>query len=250
MSYKKRERNIYDSNSEKPFRLSRSRIESFLNCPRCFYLDRKLGVDRPGMPSFSLNDAVDHLFKKEFDLLRENGDAHDLMKEYGLDLIPFKHPDLASWRDDYHRYIGACVLHKATNLEICGIIDDIWQDKEGVLYIVDYKATSTAKEISLEDKYKQSYKRQVEVYQWIFRQMGYTVSDKAYFVFANASKEEPKFDKKLIFDITIIEHMGDDSWVEKAISDIHKCLLSDMMPKSAEDCEFCNYREAAKSVKS
>ena len=45
MYYKgKRTRNLYKPGDEKPFRLSRSKLELFMNCPRCFYLDRRLGV--------------------------------------------------------------------------------------------------------------------------------------------------------------------------------------------------------------
>ena len=62
-----RTRNIYDPHSDKPFKLSRSRLELFLNCPRCFYMDRRLGVDRPPGFPFNLNSAVDALLKKEFD---------------------------------------------------------------------------------------------------------------------------------------------------------------------------------------
>lgn len=70
----KRTRNLYDLNSSEPYKLSRSRIEVFMQCPRCFYLDRRLGVDRPPGFPFALNSAVDALLKKEFDLLREKGE--------------------------------------------------------------------------------------------------------------------------------------------------------------------------------
>lgn len=63
-----RTRNLYDKNSKTLFRLSRSKIDLFLECPRCFYLDRKLGVARPPGFPFSLNSAVDKLLKKEFDI--------------------------------------------------------------------------------------------------------------------------------------------------------------------------------------
>jgi len=43
----------------KKWRLSRSKIDFFTECPRCFYLDNKLGTKRPGFPSFNLNIAVD-----------------------------------------------------------------------------------------------------------------------------------------------------------------------------------------------
>jgi len=248
MPYKKRTRNLYNPKSKEPFAISRSRIDSYLECPRCFYMDRRLGVGRPGMPAFSLNIAVDALLKKEFDILREKGQAHDLMKEYKVDLIPFNHPDLPIWRDDINKYVGASVLHEPTNLNIRGIVDDIWADKNGVLFIVDYKATSTKEKISLEDKYKQGYKRQVEIYQWIFRQLGFKVSDTAYFVFANATKEPDRFDKRLEFELSIISHEGDDSWVEPAIYKIKECLDSDEIPEVTPDCEYCGYNNKINSI--
>jgi hypothetical protein len=184
-----------------------------------------------------------HYLKKEFDILREEGLAHDLMKQYGIDLIPLNHPDLPIWRDDINKYVGASVLHEPTNLKIQGIVDDIWADKNEVLYIVDYKATSTKEKISLEDKYKQGYKKQVEVYQWIYRQLGFNVSNTGYFVFANATKEPDRFDKKLEFELSIISHEGDDSWVEPTIYKIKECLDSDEIPQVNPDCEYCGYNK-------
>jgi len=46
-----RTRNLYKPGSGKPYGLSRSRLENFLNCPRCFYIDRRLGVEPPAWPS-------------------------------------------------------------------------------------------------------------------------------------------------------------------------------------------------------
>jgi len=34
---------LFDPRSDKPFVLSRSKVELFIDCPRCFYLDRGLG---------------------------------------------------------------------------------------------------------------------------------------------------------------------------------------------------------------
>ena len=63
-----RTRNLYDPNDSQPFRLSRSKLELFLECPRCFYLDRVRGIGRPPGFPFNLNSAVDTLLKKEFDI--------------------------------------------------------------------------------------------------------------------------------------------------------------------------------------
>ena len=90
--------NVYDSKSTKPFRLSRSKIDLFINCPRCFYLDRKLGVSQPLGYPFSLNSAVDKLLKKEFDVHRANGTKHPLCDEYGIDAVPLSHDKIDEWR--------------------------------------------------------------------------------------------------------------------------------------------------------
>jgi len=242
----KRKNNLYSPDSGAPFSISRSKIDFFLECPHCFYLDRKLGVPRPGMPGWSLNNAVDQLLKNEFDLLRKKEESHKLMDEYRINAIPFDHPNLSTWRDDNNRHIGATILHKKTNLIINGIIDDVWVDKKTKeLFIVDYKATSTSREISLEDEYKQGYKKQMEIYQWIFRQMGFKVSKTGYFLFANAGKNRPEFDGKLEFETSIISYEGDDSWVESTIFNIKKCLDSNKIPKAGEKCEYCSFRKLA-----
>lgn len=231
----------YDPKSTSPFLLSRSKIDMFYECPRCFYLDRKMKVRRPSMPGFSLNSAVDVLLKNEFDLLRKEKQPHELMIMYKVDAVPFEHSDLAEWRDDHHSYVGASVVHKPTNLEVCGIVDDIWVKPDGELIIVDYKSTSTKDEISLEDKYKQGYKRQMELYQWIFRNKGFNVSDTGYFVYANATKDRGKFDGRLEFEMQLISHKGNTSWIEPLLTQIKAALDSDQAPKASQTCEYCNY---------
>ncbi len=241
-----RKSNLFDKNSQQSFRLSRSKIDLFLNCPRCFYLDRRLGVGQPPGYPFSLNSAVDKLLKKEFDILREIGKAHPLMKQFGIDAIPLKHEKLSLWRDALSG--GITYLDKDTNLFITGGVDDVWINPEGEFIIVDYKATSKEEEVSLDADWQIGYKRQMEIYQWLFKKNGYKVSDTGYFVYCNGKTDMDKFDAKLEFDIKILPYKGDDSWVEKAIKDAYKCLKSDTLPKSGLDCDYCKYREAVKSI--
>lgn len=241
----RRKGNLFNSSSLEPFRLSRSKLDLFLNCPRCFYLDRKLGVSQPPGFPFSLNSAVDKLLKKEFDILRERGEAHPLMVKFGIDAVPLKHGKLDEWRDPFK---GITFHSKSTNLIITGGIDDLWVNPEGEFIIVDYKATSKQDEVSLDADWQIGYKRQMEIYQWLFRQNGFSVSDTGYFVYCNGKANEEKFDAKLEFDIKIIPYRGDVSWVEKTIESAYKCLLSDELPDSSPDCDYCNYRKAAKDV--
>ncbi len=240
----KRTKNIYSAKSKNPYKLSRSKIEMFMNCPRCFYLDRRLGIGQPGGFPFNLNTAVDTLLKKEFDLHRAEDKTHPLMKRYGLDLVPYSHEKINEWRENFK---GIQYHHKKTNLIITGAVDDIWTDRKGTLYVVDYKATSKNEEITeLNQGWQISYKRQMEIYQWLLRQNGFKVSDTGYFVYCNGRTDLEAFDARLEFDVNLIEYKGNDSWVEKAVIDAHECLKRSKMPKSSDNCDFCAYREAVR----
>jgi hypothetical protein len=244
-----RKERVFNPKAKEPFAVSRSKIDLFCQCPRCFYLDQRLGVGRPSWPAFTLNIAVDALLKKEFDLHRTNGEPHPLMSHYGIKAVPFSHPRMKEWRENF---VGLRFLHPLTNLVIFGAVDDIWVTEDKILVVVDYKATSTSAKIDLNDKWKEAYKRQMEIYQWLLRHQedlkkdGYRVSPKGFFVYANAKKDEKAFDGKLEFKVEIIPYLGDDSWVEKKIIEMKECLLAEKIPEPASDCEYCVYRSDAK----
>ena len=239
----KRTRGLFDPNSLEPYRLSRSKIDLFHECPRCFYLDQRLGIPRTSFPAFTLNNAVDELMKREFDLHRSKGSAHPLMEQYGIDAKPLDDPRMEEWRDALRK--GVQYHHKGVNLILRGGLDDIWVAPDGSLHVVDYKATSKKEEVNIDGYWQKGYKRQVEIYQWLLRNIGEKVSPIAYFVYVNGNSEADAFDGKLEFDIKIIAHEGDDSWVEPLVVKMNDCLRGDTVPLANPTCEYCGYREAA-----
>ena len=242
----KKTRGIYIPGSVEKFKLSRSKIDLFLNCPRCFYFDRRLGVAKPPGFPFSLNSAVDTLLKKEFDVLRSKGLNHPLIEKYGVDARPVPHDNLDQWR---HNFTGVQYHHQPTNFLVFGAIDDLWQNSRKEYIVVDYKATAKKEKITeLNKDWHIGYKRQMEIYQWLLRQNGLTVSDTGYFVYCNGKADKEAFDQKLEFDVTLIAYQGDASWVEKTISDIYQCLNSAKIPASNSDCDYCAYIKAIKEV--
>lgn len=233
-------RGTYKPESNDSYKISRSSIESFIQCPHCFYLDRRLGIGLPAGFPFNLNSAVDHLLKKEFDIHRAKGVAHPLMKAYGLDAIPFSHPDLDVWRENFQ---GVQYLHKPTNLYVSGAVDDVWVNPKGELIVVDYKSTSKNDEVNIDADWQMGYKRQMEVYQWLLRKNGFKVSDTGYFVYCNGIKDKEAFDAKLEFKIKLIPYIGNTDWIEGTILEIKDCLESDRMPDYTEVCEWCEYQQ-------
>jgi CRISPR/Cas system-associated exonuclease Cas4 (RecB family) len=234
--------NLFDPYSDKPFKISRSKIDLFLNCPRCFYLDRRLGVAQPPGFPFSLNSAVDALLKKEFDIHRAKQTAHPLMEAYGVDAVPFEHPKLKTWRENFK---GLQYLHPPTNMLITGAVDDIWVNPKGELIVVDYKATSKAEEVNIDADWQITYKRQMEIYQWLLAKNGFRVSPTGYFVYCNGDTDKAAFDGKLEFDIKLIPYTGNVDWIEKTLISLRDCLMSEQLPQPNPDCDYCAYRRAA-----
>jgi len=241
----KRIRNIYDPLSTTPFKISRSKLDLFLKCPRCFYIDRRLGIGHPECFPYTLNNAVDELLKKEFDTYRSQQKPHPLFIENNIDAVPFDHPDIDKWRDSLHH--GIQYLVPNTNINLTGGIDDILLNQNNDLIIIaDYKATSTKNEISLTNR--ESYKRQMEIYQWLFRKNGFNVSNTGYFVYCNGKKDANGFDKQLQFDISLLSYTGDDSWVDLAVIKAYECLQSDTIPSHCDECDYCQYVKAISEV--
>lgn len=225
------------------WRLSRSKLDFFIECPRCFYVDNKLGTKRPGFPSFNLNIAVDELFKKEFDVHRKDQTPHPVMTEYKINAVPFQHEKMNTWRENFE---GIEYHHPATGMTVSGAVDDIWKTPDGKLIIVDYKSTSkdgTITELS-NSPWDQQYKRQLGVYKWLLENNGFKVEDTGYLVYANASKEEIGFDNKLVFETTLVPVEAETDWIEPTLLQIKDCLEKDHLPAIGDNCEFCPYREA------
>ncbi len=239
-------RNIYKPGDNKPFKVSRSGIELFVECPSCFYLNNRLGIRRPSGPPFNINKAVDTLLKKEFDAHRAENTAHPLMKHYGINAVPFEHESMDVWRENFK---GVQHLHEPTNLLITGAVDDIWINTMSELIVVDYKATSKEAEINLDAEWQDGYKRQMEVYQWLLRRLGFEVSKTGYFFYCNGKTDRDEFGGRIEFDTVLLPYEGDDGWVEDTLIKLKKCLDGAKIPKMSSDCEFCGYAEARSALK-
>lgn len=242
MASQTRNRSAYIPGQTSDYKVSRSKIELFMQCPRCFWLDARLAIKRPSGPPFSLNKAVDELLKKEFDAYRMAAKPHPIMLDNQIKAVPFQHEDLDKWRENF---VGVGVLHEPTNLYVFGAIDDLWVQDDGQLIVVDYKATAKASEVSLDADWQVSYKRQVEVYQWLLRQNGFDVSDTAIFIYTNGRLELDDFKDRLEFKTKLITYEGSDSWVEPTLERMKTCIEGDIPPVGQAamggPCDFCEY---------
>lgn len=242
MSYWRERSQPYVPGQKTPFKVSRSKIELFMQCPRCFWLDVRLKITRPNGPPFNINKAIDELLKKEFDGYRTKGESHPLMKDNQIKAVPMQHSKLDDWR---HNFTGVATLHEPTNLHVFGAIDDLWVDDEGNAIVVDYKATAKDREVNIDSDWQIAYKRQMEVYQWLLRQNGLPVNDTGYFVYTNGRLDLDGFFDKVEFRTKVIPYTGNDSWVEPTLTKMKQCMEGEMpavgMAAMGGECDFCAY---------
>lgn len=238
-----RERSVpYTPGQKAAYKFSRSKIELYMQCKRCFWLDARLKIKRPDTPPFRINQAIDELFKKEFDTYRKEGKPHPIMKDNQIKAVPYAHEKLDDWR---HNFTGVVYVHPETNLHIFGAIDDVWVNDDGELIVVDYKATAKDKPVSISADWQISYKRQMEVYQWLLRQNGFKVSDTGYFVYTNGRFDMDGFNDRMEFTTTLIPYTGKDNWVEPTVQAMKTCIEGDM-PEVGDNimggpCAYCTY---------
>ena len=197
-------------------KVSRSAIEQYLNCKRCFVLQYKHYVRLRSLP-FTLNSAVTICVKMNL-IIIEKTRATPIIIEHNIDAVPFKHKDMDRWRNNRQ---GVSFIDEVNKFHFYGAVDDVWVKPNGELIISDVKSTSK-KEFNwdktwAEWDYPKGYKRQLEMYQWLFRKNGFQVSNKGYLVYYNGLKEEPMFNQTLKFELHVVELDCDDSWVEETI---------------------------------
>jgi len=245
-----RHRGQFDPTNPNPYELSRSRVESFIQCPACFYLIQVKGVKYPSIPGFNINEATDVLLKRDFDKYRGKDTTHPFLINQGLShLVPFQHEDFEKWTQSLH--FGAAGrmhhVHEETNLKVGGGLDDVWLNtKTNKLHIVDYKSTSQkteGKEITLDDPWKESYKRQMDLYVWIMRKMGFDVDSLGYFLYCDGDRFSDydflgEGDASMRFAMSLIPYETSLDWIEPTLKNISDCLLQSDIPKHSEGCEF------------
>lgn len=240
--------NPYIPGQKEVYKVSRSKIELFTQCPRCFWLDARYKITRPNGPPFQINKAIDELFKKEFDIHRKDGTQHPLQIKFKINAKPYAHKDMDKWRSNF---TGVATVHEPTNLHIFGAVDDIWVNENDELIVVDYKATAKAepvKALGPEGNWQDSYRRQMEVYQWLLRANGFKVSDTGYFVYATGNPNKEGFGDKIEFETHVFPHIGKDNWVEKTLVKMKECMEGEIpavgQAAMGGECDYCAYAKS------
>ena len=85
----------------------------------------------------------------------------------------------------------------------------------------------------------------MDIYAYILKNMGFSVSKDSYFMVCNGIKERDSFDKNINFEVILIKYEVSTEWIGQKVLEMKKTLDSDIIPVKTESCQNCAYIETA-----
>jgi len=224
---------------EKPVQLSPNSLNLYLECPHCFWLDKKMGIKRPPPYPYALNAAVDALLKEEFDTYRQRGEAHPMIADKKIPARLFSNQALLNqWRDNF---AGIRHYDRELNATLFGAVDDILEFEGGALAPLDYKSTGS-KVANIYDRFQ----LQLDAYTFLLEKNGYKTPRKGYLAFYVVDKSRGFVDR-LPFRKEIVQIETNPSDIYEIFKDAILLLKTDNPPVHSPDCLFGKYLKDAKS---
>lgn len=214
--------------------LSPSSLSLYLECQHCFWLEKKMGIKRPQLFPYNLNQALDSVMQEEFDYYRRRGEQHPLLEKNpstssGRAKLFGNKKMLERWRDGKR---GLGYADKGLKATLRGALDDALEFSDGSLAPLDYKATS--KKIG---RVYDEFQLQMDVYAFLLGKSGYKVWPKAYLAFYIVDGERGFIDN-LPFRKELVEIKTDISEIYNIFCEAVALLRGNNPPKHSRECAF------------
>lgn len=223
--------------AEKAIKLSSNSLNLYLECPHCFWLDKKMGIKRPPPYPYALNSAVDILLKEEFDTYRAKNLSHPLLEENNIKAKLFSNQKLLNqWRNNLS---GIRYFDKETGATIFGAVDDILEFSDGKLAALDYKSTGS-KVANVYDRFQ----LQMDTYTFLLEKNGFSTPRKGYLAFYIVDKEKGFIDR-LPFRKEIYEIETNPEGIYEIFKDAVAVLKQPDPLSHSQDCQFDKWLKGA-----
>ena len=210
--------------------LSYSSLSIFKNCPRCFYLDRKLKIPRPQGIKSGVPAAVDKILKES--AVSILGLPEGFKFYSGPDLKKMQH-----WKSNPYK------MEDSKGNVIVGAFDDLLVNPEtGELAYIDYKTTGKEPDQEFGEKYYQS---QCDIYTAFLLRGGKKVASFGVLLFYWPMPGEGG---TVLFKSKPILLKPNPEVAETLFKEAVALLESPKIPKPGPECEYCNYVKNYMSV--
>jgi len=217
-------------------RLSPSRLNLFLECPLCFWLEHQ-GIHRPKSIFPSLPSGMDLVIKRYFDTYRVKDELPPEIEGKVVGKLLRDEKLLGDWRNNFK---GIKFFDEQSNATLFGAIDDclIEKDKKGEFFMipVDFKTRGFA----LKPDSTSYYQNQLDCYTLLIERNGYKCADFAYLIYFIPN--ELKKDGIVQFDIKIEKISVDPSHALKIFRTAVEVLRGPKPPRHSK-CTYCAWAD-------
>lgn len=215
-------------------RLSPSKINTFMDCKRCFWLAVNEGLKQPSGPFPSLPSGMDKIIKEHFDRFRDAGEVPPELAEADVDAVPFPDEDFLAkarnWRSE-PRYEDP-----ETGAVVAGAVDDLLLNPDDEIIVLDYKTRGYPPKTAVPGYYR----RQVNLYNLILRQNGYATADHGLLLYYYP--DTVMEDGGIVFHTEFHEVPVDLAAAQDLVRDAVATLQGPQPPVNP-DCEFCRWSQ-------
>lgn len=213
--------------------LSKSTLQQFQRCPRCFWLSKVKKIDQPRGIFPSIVKGLDKMMKRHVESCVAT--ARDCKWLSGIEgAAPF--PDrtrLAVFRN--WRTFKRTVTVDGDEITLWGELDDLLSfPSDGTVAPWDFKSNGEARDDSYFEKYNQL---DADVYDFILQGHGLKTSGYAYFTSMWPSES---YDDAVHFQHRTIRIKSNPNNALALAGQALACLAGSL-PASGYDCEFCKY---------
>ena len=223
-----------------PIKLSPSTLNLFLECPRCFWMDKVKGVKRPRGIFPSLPGGMDRTIKLHFDGFRAQDSLPPELSITGFDGIKLYRDQvkLEKWRN----WRTGLQYEDSDGSILSGALDDLLV--KGDRYIpFDYKTKGSP---TTEEDAIKYYQNQLDCYALLLDANGLPTAGFAYLLYYSPKSVGPS--GAVQFELQALRIPTD---IERSRATFRKAvaLLKGQTPSSGNQCEHCNWLRQYSTMK-
>lgn len=216
--------------SGKSIQLSPNSLNLYLECPCCFWLEKKEGIKRPQPYPYALNAAVDILLKEEFDSYRKKGEPHPLLISHNIQANLFPNQQLLNqWRSNFS---GIRYYDQKLDATLFGAVDDVLEFSDKKLAPLDYKSTGSAV-ANVYDRFQ----LQMDIYTYLLEKNGFETPRKGYLAFYIVDKQNG-FGDRLPFRKELHEIDTNPLDIPELFEEAVSVLKRITPPPHSKDCQY------------
>lgn len=201
--------------------LSPSKLNLFVDCPRCFWLHVKKNIKRPEGPMAGVLTKMDSIVKHYFEKYRDKGELPPIIK--------------GKVKGRLAKGMPKTLYYTFGDFVVRGLPDDYLELDDNVIVPLDHK-TSRGK--SAEETHK-AHVLQMDVYSFLLKVNNYKTTNKAYLAYYYPDDCDIHDGLDICCTVTEIKTNPDNA--KKIIDDAIK-VLNGKMPNPSSECGFCKWR--------